>query len=83
MPLQRGARCGGSVRSAIEILVGGNLGEIGVTVVSSLFSRRAPIDAPRSSAIRRFVRWRQRRVRPQRGAWPGCPAPPDGRARAA
>ena len=43
--LAEGRAMWGSVRSAIGILVGGNLGEIGFTVVSSLFSRRAPMNA--------------------------------------
>ncbi len=33
----------GSVRSALGVLVGGNLGEIGFTGFASLFSRRAPL----------------------------------------
>ncbi|QBI21637.1 HAD family hydrolase [Egibacter rhizosphaerae] len=33
----------GSVREALGVLLGGNLGEIGFTLSSSLFSRRAPI----------------------------------------
>lgn len=43
--LAEGRAMWGSVRSAIGILVGGNLGEIGFTVVSSLFSRRASLNA--------------------------------------
>jgi cation-transporting P-type ATPase I len=35
----------GSVREALAILVGGNLGEIGFSVASSFFSRRPPMNA--------------------------------------
>ncbi|MFA9428978.1 HAD-IC family P-type ATPase [Egicoccus sp. AB-alg2] len=34
----------GSVREALAVLVGGNLGEIGFTALASLFSRAAPLD---------------------------------------
>ncbi|MFA9445475.1 HAD-IC family P-type ATPase [Egicoccus sp. AB-alg6-2] len=34
----------GSVREALAVLVGGNLGEIGFTSIASLFSRSAPLD---------------------------------------
>jgi cation-transporting P-type ATPase I len=43
--LAEGRALWGSVREAIGILVGGNLGEVGFTVLSSLFSRRAPMNA--------------------------------------
>jgi cation-transporting P-type ATPase I len=33
----------GSIREALAVLVGGNLGEIGFTSLASLFSRRAPL----------------------------------------
>jgi cation-transporting P-type ATPase I len=42
--LAEGRALWGSVREAIAILVGGNLGEVGFTLVSSLFSRRAPMN---------------------------------------
>lgn len=43
--LAEGRALWGSVREAIAILVGGNLGEVGFTLVASLFSRRAPMNA--------------------------------------
>jgi cation-transporting P-type ATPase I len=43
--LAEGRALWGSVREAIGILVGGNLGEVGFTVLSSVFSRRAPMNA--------------------------------------
>jgi cation-transporting ATPase I len=45
----------GSVREALAILVGGNLGEVGFTLVTSLVSRRAPINARQLLLVNLFT----------------------------
>lgn len=44
-----------SVREALSVLVGGNLGEIGFTVAASLMSRRAPMSARQFLLVNLFT----------------------------